>query len=283
MMEKFEEFLNNFRDHDLDVLIFFKKLNLVLDLDHTLLHAIKTSLLTLEDKQLINPNKLHGILNGALLVKFRPGVEAFLNEVSTMFNLSIFTMANQAYAKAVATLLEGHGNGFHFREVLSREDCVTWRKKTLELMMSHERVTLIVDDTEDVWRDGKKPSYCETNLIKIAPYWFFPTKGVEDEGAMDEELARVLRTLRSVHGAFYGGGDDLNEDGDEVDYSNRDVREVLKSIREEEPKGDDDGSRIEINRKRSHGDCFEQSLNVCEPAKRLKTDTVVNLPCIASC
>ncbi|KAL9243082.1 hypothetical protein vseg_017012 [Gypsophila vaccaria] len=283
-----EEVANNMRDNDLDCLLFFKKLHLVLDLDHTLIHSIKPSLLALHSKQYPNSNPiLHRLLHGNVHVKFRPGVVAFLNELRGMYNLSIFTMGSKAYGKAMAKLLEDCGDGFHFREVLGREDCVVRGRKTLEKVLSHERVILIVDDTEEVWR----PSYCETNLIKIEPYRFFSSEGggvekeEEEEGVMDGELARVLRTLKSVHGAFYKGGEgDVmgGEDCVEVDCSDRDVREVLKLVREEEMKSGDGGGGclgMAMNGKRSYGDySFDQ------PAvKKYKTGHLVDLPACVAC
>ncbi|XP_074314903.1 RNA polymerase II C-terminal domain phosphatase-like 4 [Silene latifolia] len=284
MSTSLAEGLKAYRDRDLESLLERKKLHLVLDLDHTLIHSREKTKLTLGDKQLIlNPNlTLPEILNGTYLVKLRPGVDVFLRKVSTMFDLSIFTMGSENYAKLIKNLLEDFDNGVQFREVLSREDCQVSKKKTLDMFLSHERVVVIVDDTDHVWMNS---SHNEANLVKIAPYNFFTSRGVSNpcsklEGvdvqflyqSMDEELARVLAILRSVHDGFYGG----------LDCVDRDVRQVLKLVREcEEHKrgGREGGEEVNARKgKRSYEASFDQPMDSSAAAKRYKAcNNVIDL------
>ncbi|XP_074288112.1 RNA polymerase II C-terminal domain phosphatase-like 4 [Silene latifolia] len=212
-MRRTTEEINFFRDCDFENLLWREKLHLVLDLDHTLIHARCKTLLTLEDKQRIRncKHKLHKISKGTHVVKLRPGVDLFLREASTMFDLSIFTMGKRPYTERISRLLEDCcGNEFRFGKVVSREDCAIKGQKSIDIVMSDERVVVIVDDTRGVWMSN------EANLVQIAPYNFFTTnqtdtqpklEGLEGAGAMDEELARVLRTLRSIHSVFFYGHD----------------------------------------------------------------------------
>ncbi|XP_021717254.1 RNA polymerase II C-terminal domain phosphatase-like 4 [Chenopodium quinoa] len=204
-----------------------KKLNLVLDLDHTLIHSIKTKSkeFTLEDKEKIKTcyKDVHEICDGKRLVKLRPGVREFLEEASTMFELSIYTMAKEFYAKEVAKMLRSNvcQKRVKFENVISKEDCTKHRRrKRLDVVLSSERVVLIMDDLEEVWREEN-----HKNLINIKPYKFFKKKSpwVEDLLEDDQELTRVLGVLKTVYNVFY------EKEG--RNYDGKDVREVLESIK----------------------------------------------------
>ncbi|VFQ78904.1 unnamed protein product [Cuscuta campestris] len=77
-----------------------KKLHLVLDLDHTLVHCVPVSKLTVQDSANVemmmikNPaaGDTHLLDGGALVLKLRPGVRSFLEKASTMFDLSIYIL-----------------------------------------------------------------------------------------------------------------------------------------------------------------------------------------------
>jgi len=220
------------RDANLRTLIRRKKLHLVLDLDHTLLHSTLLDNLTLEQaQQLKTKASLLRASDGERVVKIRPGACEFLEKASAMFDLSIFTMGVWWYAREMADLLDPEGFLFGGR-VISREDCLIAKQKTLDVVLAHDRVVLIVDDSEEVWGDNHKD-----NLIKIEPYKFFmkndtPQVDLDLLGEVksvsrfrdeeDEELIRVLRTLTEVYNGFYGDDYELENYGD--------VREVLKRV-----------------------------------------------------
>ncbi|KAJ8452905.1 hypothetical protein Cgig2_014668 [Carnegiea gigantea] len=227
--------ITRLRDANLRALIRRKKLHLVLDLDHTLLHSTLLDNLTLEQAQhLKTKGSLFRASDGDRVVKLRPGAREFLEKVRAMFDLSIFTMGVWWYAREMADLLDPEGFLFGGR-LISREDCLMPKQKTLDVVLAHERVVLIVDDTEEVWRHNHKD-----NLIKIAPYNFFirndtpqvdldllgevksASRITDDEDEEDEEFIRVLRTLTEVYNGFYGNDCELENYGD--------VREVLKRL-----------------------------------------------------
>ncbi|XP_074276864.1 RNA polymerase II C-terminal domain phosphatase-like 4 [Silene latifolia] len=241
--------MDRFRDQGLRAILGQKKLNLILDLDNTLLHAKIVRNLTLDDKRRIKKDdscELHEVeLQGVkLLVKLRPGVREFLKKASDMFELSIYTMGTRDYANTMAGLLalgsNQDGRSMFKKKIISREDCTMARQKGLDVVLSDRRVVLIVDDKDDVWEES-----CRANVIKIAPYRFFEDGKRKREVdyneiiAMDDddELKRVLSTLSMVHHMFY---EDNNGDGE---YMKRDVRRVLERVcdHEEEKKKDEEG------------------------------------------
>lgn len=66
-----------------------KKLHLVLDLDHTLLHAKKIEKPTKDEKLLIDGESDTFIFNHEYLIKFRPFVREFLEGASCFFLISL--------------------------------------------------------------------------------------------------------------------------------------------------------------------------------------------------
>lgn len=227
--------IDRLRNVNLKTLIGRKKLHLVLDLDNSLVHSTLSRNLTLEERDhLINKYATKGLLSevcdGVMVVKLRPGAREFLEKASAMFDLSVFTKGRRDYAEEVARVLDPDGSRFgqcRWR-IMSREDCFMGTQKRLDVVLAHDRVVLIVDDNEEVWADDNKG-----NLIKIAPYRFFsPRKNLseavkcgcrfEDNEAKEEgEFARVLNTLKEVHGTFY-------EDSFMVEYGH--VRHLLKKV-----------------------------------------------------
>ncbi|KAL2927192.1 RNA polymerase II C-terminal domain phosphatase-like 4 [Bienertia sinuspersici] len=205
--------INQIRDENLRLLLNRKKLQLLLDLDHTLIHARKKDKLKHKEKQRIKSiDDVYEIMGGEYVVKLRPGIREFLREINSMFDVSIYTLGGREYANEVHKLLESNAGFPKGSWVISREDCVKTLQKRLDVVLSHEQVVLIVDDTEEVWGDT-----CKKNLVKIDGYKFFPVNNCTNDG--DVELERVLMVLKKVHGSFF-----------KEDCSRRDVREVLKSI-----------------------------------------------------
>ncbi|KAL2941411.1 RNA polymerase II C-terminal domain phosphatase-like 4 [Bienertia sinuspersici] len=212
--------INQIRDENLQTLISQKKLQLILDLDHTLIHTIKTEKLTIEEKEIIKTvNDVYSIFGGRKMVKLRPGIREFLKEVSSMFEVSVYTMGNRMYASEVSSLLESKAGFPKGAWVISKEDCLRPKRKRLDVVLSHERVILIVDDLVEVWGGVGK-----NNLVKIDRYEFrVSRKEVED---VDNELERVLGVLRKVHNVFFEGSNNNDNNGD--NYLTKDVRRVLR-------------------------------------------------------
>lgn len=215
------EEIDRLRDENLQCLLERKKLHLVLDLDHTLVHATKIMQPMLGRESTESMNDFHEILDSRYMIKIRPGVHEFLEQVSSMFDLSIYTRSVREYAHKVVEVLNSGDGLSKFSWVITREDCLKHKRKGLDVVLSHERVVLIVDDKERVWEESGRE-----NLIKIRPYFYIREEEDMDEEDMDDELDRVLNVLKEVHNGFY---DDNIEFG-KLDYGKRDVREVLKRV-----------------------------------------------------
>ncbi|GLU01362.1 hypothetical protein SLE2022_186730 [Rubroshorea leprosula] len=232
------------RKADLKNLLHSKKLYLVLDLDHTLLNSTLLTKLTLEEEYLkgqtdscqdIPKGSLFQLDSMPMMTKLRPFVHTFLKEASEMFEMYIYTMGDRAYALKMAKLLDPSGEYFNAK-VISRDDGTQKHQKGLDVVLGDESAILILDDTESAWPMHKD------NLILMDRYHFFASScqqfGLKckslsqmnsDESEIEGVLSSVLRVLRQIHHMFF----------DELDgnLGNKDVRQVLKTVRNEILKG----------------------------------------------
>lgn len=169
-----------------------RKLSLVLDLDHTLVHAsddpravavldysppgadvgsIKSFVLgppphvKLRSRQSSQCN---------MFVKLRPHLTEFLDRLSHRFELSIYTMGSRPYADQVVGIIDPDKKLFRGR-VTSREDFEEGQlnQKNLERLFPCDvSMVLIVDDREDVWISGTGEFFMP-NLVRAKPYYFW--------------------------------------------------------------------------------------------------------------
>ncbi|CAH2035151.1 unnamed protein product [Thlaspi arvense] len=207
-----------------------KKLHLVLDLDHTLLHSTEVSYLSQAEKYLIEEADSTSRedlckLDAEYLTKLRPFLRSFLKEASEMFTMYVYTMGNRDYAKAVLELVDPKRIYFGER-VITRDESPYM--KTLDLVLSEERGVVIVDDTPDVWTHHHK-----SNLVEISKYNYFRVDGLpeestsyseekRDESENDGGLANVLKLLKEVHCGFFSVKEDQ--------FESQDVRFLLQEI-----------------------------------------------------
>ncbi|KAL9238867.1 hypothetical protein vseg_013239 [Gypsophila vaccaria] len=226
-----------------------KKLHLILDLDHTLLHQRPFYKLTPEDRQFLRHRKHgidHNLVEGGSLfktsngwVKLRPYLSNFLEEASTMYDMTMYTLGCRACSVEIAKTVDPNGVYFEKWRLITRDDydgSYDKHKKSLDFVLEDEKVVVVVDDNERVWCDYKG------NFVKVVPYNFFsycspddkehnasPPKGSwsqlgGDEGEENGVLGRVLEKLRLIYAWFY---DDNDFEGD---YCDRDVREVIRRV-----------------------------------------------------
>ncbi|KAJ0264397.1 FCP1 homology domain-containing protein [Hirschfeldia incana] len=207
-----------------------KKLTLVLDLDHTLVHTTSVPSLTEAEKYLIQEaagGSRHDLwlLKGPgedLIIKLRPFVGDFLREAQKMFTMYVYTMGNRCYAESVLELIDPQGIYFRKRVITRDESPYV---KTLDLVLADERGVLIVDDTREVWPDHK------SNLVQISEYNYFRMSNGQcsmpyseertDESECDSGLANVFRLLKEVHCGFFRVKEELESN---------DVRVLLQEI-----------------------------------------------------
>eukprot|EP00892_Ulva_mutabilis_P002106 jgi/Ulvmu1/11897/UM081_0056.1 len=140
--------------------------------------------------------------NGDSFTKLRPGAFEMLAALRDVCELRIFTMGDARYAAAMASLLDASGGLFRNR-IVARDDA-NQARKGLEKAGAMPPLTMIIDDTVEVWR-GELP-----NLIRIPRYHFFRPDGngvveqAEDEDLRSGPLAVITRLILDVHGRFYG-------------------------------------------------------------------------------
>jgi FCP1-like phosphatase family protein len=147
-----------------------RKLALVLDLDHTLLHATAHSYHT-PDK--MKDTKLLTIIeNGSkyyYYLQLRPHLEQFLEEVSNLFQLTIYTHGTRKYAEGVARLIDPMGTLFGKRIVSRTDQPDLGADKSLgRLFLGDWSMAVVVDDRDDVWKGAQ-----QSHLITIMPFLHF--------------------------------------------------------------------------------------------------------------
>lgn len=165
-----------------------RKLSLVVDLDQTIIHACIDPTVGEWQSDPQNPNHAavkdvrsfqlsddgpRGLTSGCTYyVKLRPGLEDFLEEISKMYELHVYTMGTRAYAQNIAKIVDPQGRLFGNR-VISRDENGSITAKSLHrLFPVSTNMVVIIDDRADVWPKNRP------NLIKVVPYDFF--KGIGD-------------------------------------------------------------------------------------------------------
>ncbi|KAK9942850.1 hypothetical protein M0R45_008496 [Rubus argutus] len=201
--------IDRLRNTDIKKSLHRKKLYLVLDLDHTLLNSTQLNHMTAEEEYLMSPtDSLPDVLKGSL------------------FRLDFMQMAK---------LLDPKKEYFGDR-VISRDDGTLKNQKGLDIVLGQESAVLILDDTENAWAKHKD------NLILMERYHFFRSSCHQfgftceslsemktDESEPEGALANVLDLLKRIHKIFF-----YELGGNLID---RDVRQVLKTVRKEVLKG----------------------------------------------
>lgn len=157
-----------------------KKLSLVVDLDQTIIHATVDPTVAEWQKDPDNPNydAVKDVQSFQLLdngpggrgcwyyIKLRPGLREFLENISKIYELHIYTMGTRAYAQNIAKIVDPNRRIFGDR-ILSRDESGSLTVKTLHRIFPVDtKMVVIIDDRGDVWS-------WSTNLIKVTPYDFF--------------------------------------------------------------------------------------------------------------
>ncbi|CAH2053291.1 unnamed protein product [Thlaspi arvense] len=209
-----------------------KKLHLVLDLDHTLIHAVEVARLSIAEKYLLLEEtkrqdlwkvKLRG-QRVEILTKVRPFLGDFLKEANELFTMHIYTMGTRVYAESILEVIDPEKTYFGNRVVTRNES--PDNRKTLDLVLADERGVVIVDDTCEVW------THHTSNLVEISKYMYFRMNRYEPKPHSEERtdesersyggLADVLEFLKKVHCEFFSVKEDQLE--------SQDVRLLLQEL-----------------------------------------------------
>jgi len=162
-----------------------KKLSLIVDLDQTVIHTTCEKTIGEWQADKDNPNyealkdvksfqladdKASNVVGSWYYIKLRPGLKEFLERVSQMYELHIYTMATRAYAQAVARIIDPDRRYFGDR-ILSRDENGPDQIKTLHrLFPTNTDMVVIIDDRGDIW-------HWSDNLVRVRVYNFFPGAG----------------------------------------------------------------------------------------------------------
>ncbi|KAL8870886.1 MAG: hypothetical protein Q9174_003172 [Haloplaca sp. 1 TL-2023] len=157
-----------------------KKLSLVVDLDQTVIQACVEPTIGDWKKNPENPNHeavkdvrefqlvedAAGTRGCWYYIKLRPGLAEFLERMSDLFELHIYTMGTRGYAQKIAQIIDPQRKYFGDR-ILSRDESGSLVAKNLQRLFPIDtKMVLIIDDRGDVWK-------WNDNLIKVTPYDFF--------------------------------------------------------------------------------------------------------------
>ncbi|KAL9587664.1 MAG: hypothetical protein Q9212_000118 [Teloschistes hypoglaucus] len=157
-----------------------KKLSLVVDLDQTVIQACVEPTIGDWKRNPDNPNheavkdvrefRLVEDAAGArgcwYYIKLRPGLQDFLDRMSDLYELHIYTMGTRGYAQKIAQIIDPDRRFFGDR-ILSRDESGSLVAKSLQRLFPVDtKMVLIIDDRGDVWK-------WNDNLIKVIPYDFF--------------------------------------------------------------------------------------------------------------
>ncbi|KAL0478961.1 hypothetical protein AKO1_007875 [Acrasis kona] len=154
---------------------------LVLDLDETLVHS------SLEIQKQYD-RLLHVEMDGNLFdvyVKFRPYLFQFLQEVSKLYEIIVFTSSIESYADKLLDILDPEKCIFHHR--IFRDACIQHGRyfiKNLDVLNRDLSRTIIVDDSP------RSYFYHKSNGIHI--------KGYFGDSPSDNELEKLVPLLRHL-------------------------------------------------------------------------------------
>ncbi|XP_026379199.1 RNA polymerase II C-terminal domain phosphatase-like 4 [Papaver somniferum] len=226
-----------------------KKLSLVLDLDHTLLHSVRICNVSKDDQDYLdkkaivvssmqddncrNGDNLYKYM-GAIYVKLRPYTREFLKQLSDRFELFLYTMGTRFYAEVMGKLLDP--DGVIFNSIVSKDDSTIRNRKNMDILAGpDEKNTIIIDDNKYVWEEH------QNNLIQIDKYTYFTEENgghklkkddQEGFGDEDEALKSISEVLQGVHKSFFELFPIPQTDVELQEYVDTvDVRPVLKASR----------------------------------------------------
>ncbi|KAM9434477.1 RNA polymerase II subunit A C-terminal domain phosphatase isoform 2-T2 [Clarias gariepinus] len=162
-----------------------RKLVLMVDLDQTLIHTTEQHCQNMSTKGIFHFQLGRG--EPMLHTRLRPYCKEFLEKISKMYELHVFTFGSRLYAHTIAGFLDPEKKLFSHR-ILSRDECIDPFSKTgnlRNLFPCGDSMVCIIDDREDVWKFAP-------NLITVKKYVYF--KGTGDinapPGSREAQLAK---------------------------------------------------------------------------------------------
>jgi TFIIF-interacting CTD phosphatase-like protein len=174
------------------------KINLVLDLDETLIHCVDSMYNNSLD-QLINKEYFFFNIKcneKNLSIFYRPYLFKFLDSVKDKFNLYIYTTANRIYAdiiiKKICQVLSTDVT--IFKNIICRNETNIKYKDLNNLGISTHN-SIILDDRNDIWLSNNE------NLILIKPYYGPKTIDYQQDNELEDKLGILLK-IKYIYEAF---------------------------------------------------------------------------------
>jgi hypothetical protein len=203
------------------------KLRLVLDMDETFLHSVKTQIVDPQSLASIPQDSLNNFSfslsqNSVFTVFLRPHLGEFLTNVSKHFEIYIYTNGTDGYAKTIYHQLQRIYPSCNIQAIFTKSARArVTAKKQLHKMLCKRTMSLIVDDRPDVWCDEDAE-----NIIPIKPFKCNLTDLMNYESAVynDQELVSLQNYLIKLHEKYITL----------AAYRKVDVRQVLKQYTKEE-------------------------------------------------
>ena len=204
------------------------KLVLVIDLDKTLIDT--TTVFSYEEAQnLISTDPtassedfvVFDLDSTIFVVRFRPYVREFLQEISPYFHLQIYTGSQAEYAHRIIRELDPNGKYFADRiwsitkeEKLRFQQENIYEKSIKNLFPYSDKLVLVLDDSPSVWYSDEGGKIFK-GLIQLKPFLYFiqPTPStlaaVSSTGVVDDTLNNMKQLLLDIHASFYQDFDEL--------------------------------------------------------------------------
>lgn len=203
------------QESKVSVLRGMKKLALVLDLDHTLLHATTSANNAAPTASALIGGIIHlpieesvGPIGGVTvvrhhIVKLRPYLMEFIKQANELAQLTIYTAGTRKYAEAVARVLDPDRKYFGDR-IVSRSDnpndkSLGLDKSLNKLFLGDSSMAVIMDDREDVWKGDQS-----SQLLVVQPYYYF--KGateVNNSGGESASSSTIISMSGDKPGSKY--------------------------------------------------------------------------------
>ena len=121
-------------------------------------------------------------------MKLRPGVHAFLREMSALFCVHLYTMGSREYVQQALHHLDPNHEIFKPGQVLAWNPALDRTTKTLQRLLCVPELVLIVDDSPIAWANHLP------NLVLIDRFVGAPT---------DNSLQRVGAHLKAIHRSYF--------------------------------------------------------------------------------
>lgn len=183
-----------------------RKLVLLVDLDQTILHT------THEDIKVRSP-EIHSFRlwpgHPTYHTKLRQDLDTFLDSMSKIYEMHIFTFACKRYAHQISDIIDPDHKYFGSR-ILSRDeskDQFCKHGNINNIFPSGDAMVVIIDDRADVWANAP-------NLVRVRPYVYFKSS-ISDGGPVQEDDAEMEAHLKFLDSYMNGSDDESDsEDGD---------------------------------------------------------------------